>query len=432
MRNLQDYLNVVPLWALIAIPMLLLSTVWLLPSRLRLRVALVLTPIMLFPNRAEEMGVIFTLAKIAIALPYALILAGAWRDVRMVGRMPGILWIYIGLALVSPLYVITTIDAGIALAHRVNWLVLTLAAIALARVTWDNERLAQFLLWITVGCAIALAVGAAHLFIEPSTAFRAGGRFRPWGTNPESMTGLIVVCFSLALYFVIWGRRSVGEQVLMYSSLILAAAMLVLTATRTTFVVAIVAALPSLAPALRRPFVMIFSVVVGILAIASVFWVTDFRAESTERFLDMTSQRPDHVIEYFTLVIGKRPWLGLMGTTGESYFAASEIGYHTHNAYTGLLYVGGLSYALPWLLMMAVTVHAMSRVWWKARYTGFDAMLLRLLAFLMVGIYLAGLPQQNIFFANDILAFMHIYLSSFFIIRSREVSSLMYGPLQSS
>ena len=116
--RLAYYLNVVPLWQTAFIAVFVLGGALLIPRTYRLGTAIAIMVFWLSLHKYTRLGLIASVPKATYFLPYCLIIMTAALHPGPRQRVSAVAWIYVGLALLSPLYVLTVIDKEIALIHH--------------------------------------------------------------------------------------------------------------------------------------------------------------------------------------------------------------------------------------------------------------------------------------------------------------------------
>jgi O-antigen ligase len=120
----------------------------------------------------------------------------------------------------------------------------------------------------------------------------------------------------------------------------------------------------------------------------------------------------------------ERPIFGLAFSSGESAWASQDIavgGADPHNVFLKWLWIGGLSYFLPWLALTCVSAWSAIRVWTARQYYQ-RRELVTIMVLLLFAMYLHGLTSPVIITSNHFLAFLHVFLAMLFINWASDVS----------
>src|SRR5690606_25380751 len=174
----------------------------LVPPRLRLRAALIGLVPYLTIGRLPELGFAYQLCKATGWAALLAVAAAAMMQPGDVRRPHWIAWVYVAVAAIAPVYVLTTEDSFFAIALRIQWLIMILAAIAVVRTIHDGPSLERVMRSLQIGFAIALLLPFADLMMRGSGAFRAGlGRFEPLGANSNQIGIFIATGFVFNAYF---------------------------------------------------------------------------------------------------------------------------------------------------------------------------------------------------------------------------------------
>ncbi|MFG0284576.1 MAG: hypothetical protein ACF8R7_09160, partial [Phycisphaerales bacterium JB039] len=316
---------------------------------------------------------------------------------------------YLALALLAPVYVLTTEDNLFALAIRAQWLMLVLAAIAVTRRIHDADSLWRVIRALQIGFAIALLIPLADLVASGAGALRAGlGRFEPFDANSNQIGILFAQGFVFNLYAALRDRTMLLRPV--WAGFAAAAlGMALLTGSRSTFAACIFPAIPIGLAMLRRPaFILAALPVMALMALFVLRQVDDY---SFSRLNSLQTERVSQAADYINLSIAERPVAGLLGTNGMNSEVDQAVGTHSHNAYLGAAYIGGLSYLIPLLALAAASLLAAFYVWRNRRLFDADPTLISTLCFLMVMVYAHGFVNTAIYYPTYVWAFLHVTLS---------------------
>ena len=412
MDKVQQYLDIVPLWALVMLPLLVAGLFLIMPGRWRLSVALVVMVAWLVLGRLSEIGVISQVAKATGVAGLGLVAFAAWLDPGPRRRLPALAWLYLVMGLIGFIYILTVRDRTLAMVIRIQWLVLVIAALAVARTLTDEASVVRVVRSLAIGFVIGAFTALSDLVLHPNEAFGKGlGRFFPYGANANQIGIVFAVSVPLALYFAL-RTRNILVRLPLLGVCGIAAGLGLLTASRSTMAVMIGASLPLVLALTRRPVVVVIG---SAILFAALSWVMGLGEDvKLERLGNLQTTRYQTAIEYLGY-ISERPIFGLLGTEGQSFLAEDSPGRHPHNAYIEALYLGGLSYAIPLLIFVGMSLRAAFVVWRHRRWSGADPLLISMLASLMVMVYAQGFINGSIYYPTYAWAFLHVMLSLFFL-----------------
>ena len=412
MDRVQQYLDVVPLTVLIMLPLLAAGLFLIVPGRWRLSLALILMVAWLVLGRLSEIGVIAQVAKATGVVGLGLVAFAAWLDPGPRRRLPALGWLYLVMGLLAFIYILTVRDRTLAMVIHVQWLVLVIAALTVARTLTDEASVVQVVRSLAIGFFIGTFVALSDLVLHPSEAFRAGlGRFFPYGANANQIGIVFAVSVPLALYFAI-RTRNILIRLAFLGVCGVAVGLGLLTASRSTVAVMIGTSLPLVLALTRRPVL----VVIGAATLLAVLsWVMGLGEEvKLERLRSLETGRLQTAVEYIGY-IAERPIFGLLGTEGQSFLEEDLTRGHPHNAYIEVLYFGGLSYSIPLFILVGMSLRAAFVVWRRRRWFGADPLLISMLAGLMVMVYAQGFINGSIYYPTYAWEFLHVVLSLFFL-----------------
>lgn len=417
---IEQYLEVVSL------PLLFLGTLGavfmlvLVPQRLRLEATLGLMVIWLGMGQLLDLQFIQAPAKVTAPAAFLLVAIAAMLDHTPKRQLNLASFIYVLMAVVSPIFVITTVDRDKAFVVRFNWLMLVIAAITVARLLVDERSMLRVIWGLTWGLMVTNAIMASALFLDVTELFGHGiGRFQPWG-SPGNQSGIVFVMTAyLALYLATRRENRPFVPILLASSA-LAGLCGLLTASRQIVGLIAVLVLPILMRMIGRPVVAVTLVaaVAGGTLLVSEF----FERSQTERLTGLGSGRYEIFAEYMP-IIAERPIFGLLGSSGEYSQKEETIGNYAHNAYLDMLYMGGFTYALPMFLMVLLSSFAAIRVWFSRKRLQYDPLLTTLLVLTMLMIHAHGMVTTVTYGFGYSWAFFHIMLATHFLTLQKEISA---------
>lgn len=419
MDKLQPFLDAVPLPVLLLAPILGALIFLLVPPRLRLPVALIGLVPYLTAGRLPGLGPVYLLCK---ATGWAALIAVAVAAILQPGqvrRPHWIAWIYVALAAIAPIYVLTAEDSLFAVALRIQWLTLVLAAVAVARTVHDAASLERVMRSLQLGLALGLLLPFSDLILRGAGSFSIGhGRFSPYGANANQIGIFISAAFVFNAYYALRDRNLLLRFV-WAGVAALALGMALLTRSRSTAIACVFPALPLLLHAMRRPVLAV--PVGGVMAVVAMY-VISRTAElfSLERLTTLETARVSQGINYIQLSVAQRPVFGLLGTRGMTSQVDESVGTHAHNAYLDAAYVGGLSFLIPLLVLVAASLLSAAYVWRKRRLFDADPLLISTMCFLMVTIYAHGFVNQSIYYPTYTWAFVHVLFSILLVTMATE------------
>ena len=414
MDKVQLYLDIVPLPVIILAPFLAAGLFLIVPGRWRLSVALILMVPWLVIGRLSEIGLISQVAKATGVTGLGLVALAAWLDPGPRRRLPALAWLYLVMGLLAFIYVLTVRDRALALVIRIQWLVLVIAALSVARTLTDEASVVRVVRSLAIGFVIGVFVALSDLVLHPNEAFRLGlGRFFPYGANANQIGTVFAVSVPLAFYFALRTRTMLVRLPLLGVCGI-AAGLGLLTGSRSTMVVMLGASLPLVLSLTRRPVVVAIGAAILFAVVTWVMGLGQGQDVNLERLINLQTARYQTVIEYVRY-ISERPIFGLLGTEGQSFLQEDSPLGHPHNAYLEVLYLGGLSYSIPLFILVGVTLRAAFVVWRHRRRSGADPLLISMLTALMVMVYAHGFVNGSIYYPTYAWAFLHVMLSLFFL-----------------
>jgi len=399
MDKLQPFLEVVPLPALLAAPILGALIFLLIPPRLRLSAALIALVPYLTIGRLPGLGAAYHICK---ATGWAALIAVAVAAMLQSGPVRRPHWIaalYVVIAAIAPVYVLTTEDSVFAVALRLQWLIMILAAIAVARTIHDGPSLERVMRGLQIGFAVALLIPFSDLVLRGAGSFAIGNQ-----------TGIfIAVGFVFSAYYALRDRNMM-LRVVWAGFAAMAFAMALLTKSRSTAIACVFPVIPLLIHSLRRPLLAL--PILGVMALVGVYVISRTAELFTlSRLRDVETERVSQAADYIALSIAQRPVFGLLGTSGMNSAVDDEIRTHAHNAYLVTAYVGGLSFLVPLLFLAAVSMLSAWYVWKQRRLFDVDPLLISVLCFLMFMVYAHGFINHSIYYPTYTWAFLHILLS---------------------
>ncbi len=419
MDRVERYLEVVPLPVLMLGPILALAAFLLVPARLRLPMAIAFQMVWLVLGEMLGLGFIQPVAKATGFAGFGLVAVTAWLDPGPKRSLPALAWGYVAIAIYGFVFIWTVIDLGFAFVIRLQWLIMVMAALAVARTVVDERSLIRLGTALVVGLGIAVFIPFSDLLLHPSTAFKYGLRFTPYQCNANHTGVLFALTAPLAAYAALRGKGAL-KRVLLLGIAAMAMGMGLLTASRSTMVVMLALLAPVGLKLIRQPAVL---AALAVFAMGSIFVMFKFMSPGEvplERLATVETGRVEQGKEYLDL-IAERPWFGLLGTEGESYVTETEFQSHSHNGYIETLYQGGIGYALPVFTMVAFTFYCTFLFWKSRRSFTADPVLVNLLIALMVMAYAHGFVNHSLYWPTTSISFIHVTLSTLMLGWARDV-----------
>lgn len=409
MDKLHQFLEFVPLPVLLAAPILGALIFLLTPPRLRLPVALVAVVPYLTIGRLPGLGPPYLLCK---ATGWAALIAVAAAAIMQPGpkrRPHWITLVYLSVAVISPVYVLTADDNLFALAIRAQWITMVVAAIAVTRTIHDGPSLERAIRCLQIGFAIALLVPLADLLIRGTGSLRPGmGRFEPFEANANQIGIFLSQGFVWNLYAAL-RDRIVALRPVWAGFAAAALGMALLSGSRSTLVACVFPAIPLAMLGMRRPMFVLASL--PIMALVALYVVRQVDEYAFHRLASLESARGVQGLAYIKYAIAERPLFGLMGTNGLNSEVDEVVGTHPHNAYLWIAYIGGLSFLIPMLFLVGVSMLSAAYVWRIRRRFDADPVLISTMCFMMIMVYAHGFESHTIYYPTYVWAFMNVLLS---------------------
>jgi hypothetical protein len=348
------------------------------------------------------------LAKTTSVLAYALVFISAILTPGPKRRVPPIVWLYPAVAVLGFIYLPSTVDRTVAMVLQFQFLVLTFAAIFTVRTIVDEESLMRVLVPLAIGAAIALGIPLSALLLNPAEAFAGGwGRFRPYGGNPETFGPVYVLAMPLTLYFAFRTKSPILKSGFA-AACATAFGLGLISATRSVLIVMAIASIPMWLPLMRRPGLVLIVACLGAVIVG--YLVSQPEEVSYERLTTLETGRVEIAVAYLD-IIADRPLFGLLGTSGESAFAAGSIATHPHNVYIERLYIGGLTYFFPFAVLIAYSSWCILRVYFARRRYDIDPVLTATLCTFLLGVYAHGFVDGVIMYPTHSWAWWHVTLA---------------------
>jgi hypothetical protein len=195
--------------------------------------------------------------------------------------------------------------------------------------------------------------------------------------------------------------------------------MALLTASRMTALAIAMTLTPILLALTKRPVVTVVGMVV---AAAGLSWIMSMAEDTAmERLGSLESQRTELWGYYLRDVFTRRPFFGLLGTGGESYFRSNIVGQHPHSAWFNLMYHGGLFLLIPMWILVGYSTYSGYKVWKLRKYLGGSPLIYSVMYMLLLAMYVQGCFNQVVFWPTYSWSFLHVVLAGLFIMVWREI-----------
>ena len=414
MQRTDIYLQLVLDQPLILAPFVGFIFLFLLVPRHRwLFISLVILIPWLTVARSPGLGAISAAAKLSSGSVFLLVAIAAILHPFEKRKIPGILLVYPIMAFIWIFLVLGVDERNVAIVLRVQWLLVTIAAVLVLRTLVYYEDFMRIVNAFTIGCIIALMIPISSLVLNPAESFLRGiGRFQPYGTNSNQIGMLFALATPLIAYAMLTWKRPLLRPILIFL-LTLTIGMALMTGSRMTVLAIALVMLPILFVLTKRPVITIVGVA---FAIVSLGWMMSLGDNlPLGRLVSLETQRTELWSRYVSDVFSQRPLFGLLGTTGESFFRANEVGQHPHSAWFNLMYHGGLFLFIPMFLMVIYSTFAGYQVWRVRKLLGGDPLLYSMMFVLMIAMYVQGCFNQVVYWPTYSWSFLHVVLAVFFI-----------------
>lgn len=328
----------------------------------RLRSAIVGMCLVMTISRLHDLGAIAITAKITSG--WSLLMIALAAHTHPGPRRCVTVWnlLAIPVAVLGCLVVTGAEDWIKALAFRAQAAVAVIAAICVARTITDNHSLREPLIGLAIGTGFGVAITLSCLVVDPWGAYAGGyGRLQPYGCNPVQIGVLYLVGAVLGLFFTVERHPSLPAWLAAgFATLSILGA--TLTVSRMAIGGIVIASLPSLVRLIRKPF---FATVIAVVVLILIPRLFSTLGDANLEHLD--ASRDSHRLLFMGEVFSEvceRPWLGLLTADGLS---AHDGEFNAHNAYLELLFLGGMVYAIPSMLLMLIAAWGAARTIWQPR-----------------------------------------------------------------
>ena len=420
MERTDIYLELVMAQPLLLTPIVgFILAFFLVPQEKRLFLTIMLVVPWLTVARSAGLGPIAAAAKLSSGGAFLLIAYAAMVHPAPKRNIPGILWLYPVMAFFWIFLIAGVDERMVAIVLRVQWLLVTLAAISLLRTINSYEDFMRIINALTIGCIITLMLPISALVLNPTESFLRGmGRFQPYGANSNQIGMLFALSAPLIGYAMMtWKRISLRPFLMFLIAMIIGMALL--TASRMTALAIAMTLTPILLVLTKRPVVTI----VGVVVVAGgLSWVMSMAEDtSMARFGSLESQRTELWGYYLRDVFTRRPLFGLLGTSGESFFRSNIVGQHPHSAWFNLMYHGGVFLLIPMWILVGYSAFSGYKIWKLRHHLGGNPLLYSVMCMLLFAMYVQGCFNQVVYWPTYTWSFFHVLLAGLFITMWREI-----------
>ncbi len=384
------------------------------PSDKKLFVTIAILVPWLTIARSPGLGPIAAAAKLSSGIPYLLVAFSAAMHPGPKRRLPGVVWLFVIVAVVSIFYVMTTEERMRGLVMRVQWVSVTLAGVFTARTIVSFSDLKRIIDALTWGCIFALGIPMSSLLLNATDTFLKGRlRFVPWGSNSNQI-GMLFALATPLLAYAVMTLKKISLKPFLLAMLFFTLGMAIMTQSRQVLIAIALVMIPIIHILSKRPIFTMFSILVGIL---SLTWILSMGESSDfERLGTLESGRPEVWYLYWTEVFPQRPIFGLLGSSGQSFEKAIiEVGMHPHNAWFYYMYLGGVSLAAPMVYLTVYSSYCGIKVWKQREHLPGTPLLYSILIMLLLAMYIQGLFNQVVYWPTYTWSYLHVVLAGLFI-----------------
>ncbi len=398
------------------------------PAHYRLGLALGILPIWLLLGRLVDFGAIQVVAKATSIGAFMLIALAAATHPGPRRQLAPLAFVLVLVASMGFIYMVHASDRSVALAIRAQWFMLIVAALMVARVIYDDSSLRYVLVSLSVGLSAAVLITLSSLVLDSQAAFHLGNwRFFPYGANANQVGVVYAMATPLVIYlafrtpmrYVRWLFIAIGA---------ISFGLALLTASRQTLMIIVIAIAPVAMIFLRRPGVVIIAA--SVVALCAVVLVREAPRNALVRLASLESERWRTAAEYLD-VVERRPFFGILGSPGELSAGQRGLDHHPHNAYLLLLYIGGFSYFLPMLLViLASAAHAVRCCGRARRDERYEPVSTYMLAAFFAAMILQGFAGPFIIYPTYTWAFFFALLAVHFMSFYRPLAGRVLSTAQ--
>lgn len=417
MFSFEQYTDVIPLPVLIMAPVLIGLVFLLCPARLRMPAALIVMPPFLMVGRLPLLGAPALGAK---ALGFAMLLAVAVAAFLSPGpkrKLSPLCYAYVPLALVGPIFLVTTEDNLIPLLRTIQWICMVFAVLEVAKTVVDAAALVRILKYLAIGFVIDTPILMSAI-VAGNWTHSGHSRFEPYGASSLQIGMVFTMTVGITLYFAL-RDRIIPMRLIWAGTAAAATGMALLSGSRSVVITMMGVCIPLGLAMLRKPLLAVPMIGIMLVGIAVVLSRVD--SNPFARYKSLESARGSQAVEYIQESISQRPLTGLLGTSGLRAEADDSLGFHAHNAYLMQAYYGGLALAVPYLVLAALSLMAAFYVWRYRVLMDADPLLISTLAAFMVMVYAQGLANHMIYMGTNAWGFLHLLFSVLFLTWASEL-----------
>lgn len=382
------------------------------PARLRLKLSLAAMVFISVLGKLLDFDTIANVAKAFQAISFILVAIAATMHPSRQRRLHDACWLFPILGFVGVFYVQNTLDFEIAVILRLQWFILALSAVAVARVVVDQRSLRYVLEGLAIGMLAGCMLTIIPIITSPFTAFTAVGRFCPYSANANQIGLFFAISVPVGVYLLL-SSKSIEGKVFAAVLVTLASTQVLLTVSRAAIILAVVPSIPLMIHLLRQP---VYAGLASLMVLFVGSWLIGQSHDLTLDHLDGggIQSRVAHVREVLP-TIEERLFTGLMFTTTEF---ANPDEFNSHNAYVELMYLGGLSLALPHFFLFGWAHWCAIRIWGRRKMTKYDPRAIAMLVTFSLCAFCHGFVNGMVLYPTYVWAFFNVLIASFLITES--------------
>jgi hypothetical protein len=407
MDRLERLFDVVDPWTAAVVLIAVITGFILMPLRWRLPVCLFTLSLAQSLSRLADLQFIVGVSLLAIGPCYIAIIATVLCNHPDRRPLPGWTVIMLAVSACGIGYVMEATDANLAVAARLQWLLMAGAASLLATTVTSHDRLVGILLSLGLGLGVGCSVTLIPFLFDPARGIAAMyGRYMPYGCNPNQIGSVYTATAIIGSYLYLNLRQSYVRFACGLMAAI-ALALLVITISRLGLLIVAFAAMAMLREISRRPLQMVtIAAVLGVVVYQVLMAADGMSLVRIDAGLDRS--------HYWLLGwehLQERPWFGMLGVGDRAVFDTDG---NLHNAYLSFLYVGGLTLGLPLLAWEFRSLVACVQLFMR-RPPGRNTAVFAVLVAYAVGLKASGFANEIIYYPVYTAAFMHVFLSGYFL-----------------
>jgi hypothetical protein len=404
---------------IVAVGLLALVVLALIPARRRFYIAIAFTMAWSLVGQLPELPG-QSIAKATLSVFFVLVsLAALLHPGPRLRLAPVVLWWPI-LAFVAVMFVLYVDTLLYALLLRFQWILLCVTALLTCRTLTSREAADSLARAIGVGLMVGVAIAATSIITGRASAFHLG-RFAPYGANFNQVGVVFAAAVPFSLYCAMSARYRATRWACATMT-VLVLGMLIMTASRASIAVSAICLLPFLFIGLRRAVLIVSLVGLGVMVLLPFAYQPELKPElvaqdayGLSRLDSLETERYEIFARYLDQSVSKRPITGLLGTSEPSVLRDEEIGKHPHNAYIEMMYLGGIIYALPTLLLVLLTIAAAVRVFLERKQMPIDPLLASIFVFILAAVYVHAIFGVMGWYPTSAWAFIHVLVSCYIL-----------------